>query len=97
MFNSAKYPRNYPNIKYMVVVNIVTIIGSPEPPLNCNVSIGKTQSLDIVCEPGFDGGLPQEFTIIVINDDLNVVVINKTSIFPSFSIQGIQYFLYIRI
>lgn len=64
--------------------------GSPEPPLNCNVSIGKTQSLDIVCEPGFDGGLPQEFTIIVINDDLNVVVINKTSIFPSFSIQGLS-------
>ena len=68
--------------------NTITIPGSPEPPLNCNSSLAKSRTLDIKCDPGFDGGLPQEFTIIIVNNNINKVIMNKTSIIPSFSIQG---------
>ena len=67
------------------------MLGSPEPPLNCNSSLVKSHTLDIKCDPGFDGGLPQEFTLILVNNNIKKVIMNKTSIIPSFSIQGKKY------
>ena len=89
MFNSSKYPCNYPNIKYMTVVNNITILGSPEPPLNCNISLRKPNTLEIDCQPGFDGGLPQEFKIIVVNTITNKVIMNKTALLPSIRVPGL--------
>ena len=62
--------------------------GPPEPPVQCNTSLGPQRSLDLVCSPGFDGGLPQEFRAVLVNKNINKVIINKTAIIPSFSFPG---------
>ena len=66
--------------------------GPPEPPVQCNTSLGPQRSLDLVCSPGFDGGLPQEFRAILVNKNINKVIINKTAIIPSFSFPGKSIF-----
>ena len=37
--------------------------GPPEPVFNCTVSNHSTDAVLIVCQPGFHGGLPQNFSI----------------------------------
>ena len=65
-------------------------LGPPEPPLNCNINISKKHNLDIYCDPGFDGGLPQEFSMTLYLAKDNKIITNKTSILPSFIVQGLQ-------
>ena len=38
-------------------------IGPPEPVFNCTVSNHSTDAVLIACQPGFHGGLPQNFSI----------------------------------
>ena len=64
-------------------------VGSPEPPVHCNASSTKSDSFKIVCEPGFDGGAPQQFNLIILNTKLNIVILNRTSIVPVFNVQGL--------
>ena len=62
--------------------------GPPEPPQGCSASVGKARTLDIDCRPGFDGGLPQEFILSLVNTITGTTVINKTAIIPTFSFKG---------
>ena len=62
--------------------------GPPEPPQGCSTSVGKARTLDIDCRPGFDGGLPQEFILSLVNTLTGTTVINKTAIIPTFSFKG---------
>ena len=62
--------------------------GPPEPPQGCSASVGKARTLDIDCRPGFDGGLPQEFILSLVNTLTSTTVINKTAIIPTFSFKG---------
>ena len=64
------------------------VSGPPEPPLQCNASVSKTQSISISCIPGFDGGLAQQFSLSLHSLPDNSLVINKTSLAPQFSLQG---------
>lgn len=64
--------------------------GPPEPPGNCNINISKKHKLDIYCDPGFDGGLPQQFSMTMFAAKKNKVIANKTAIMPSFSVAGLR-------
>ncbi len=39
--------------------------GPPSPPANCSVVNQTTDSLEVRCSPGFDGGLRQRFVMVV--------------------------------
>ena len=66
-----------------------SILGSPDPPNNCNATMSKSDSFKITCDPGFDGGAPQQFNLIILNTKLNTVIMNRTSIVPVFNVQGL--------
>jgi hypothetical protein len=40
-------------------------LGKPEPVQNCSVVNESTDSFQVNCAPGFNGGLPQQFTLAV--------------------------------
>ena len=65
--------------------------GPPEPPLNCNINMSKKLNLDIDCDPGFDGGLSQEFLMTIYSTKDNEMVINKTYPVPLFSVEGLRH------
>ncbi|XP_020707097.2 nephrin-like isoform X6 [Athalia rosae] len=77
---------------------VYTIVpaGRPDNPHNCSVLNQTTDSLHVECSEGFDGGLPQEFTLEmdleVANDVLKAgsLVYNYTSKTPIFSVGGLD-------
>jgi len=64
--------------------------GPPEPPLNCFINISKEHNLDTYCDPGFDGGLPQEFSMTVFSTKNNKMISIRTSPLSFFSVEGLQ-------
>lgn len=77
--------------------------GKPDPPRNCSLR-NKTQiSLFVSCSKGFDGGLPQQFTLEVYDSASGGgkpgrLVVNMTSkVLPEFSVGSLEpggtYFL----
>lgn len=77
--------------------------GKPDPPKNCNLHNKTQTSLHVICTKGFDGGLPQEFTIEVFDSSPSSpkpgrLIVNITrKIVPEFSVGSLEpgetYFL----
>ncbi|KAK9869099.1 hypothetical protein WA026_002857 [Henosepilachna vigintioctopunctata] len=68
----------------------IVIAGKPDPPFNCTIQNATSDSLEVNCLEGFDGGLPQ-FSVLEVYDQLtDVVQANVSSKFPSFTIDGLE-------
>ncbi|XP_050733853.1 uncharacterized protein LOC127007182 [Eriocheir sinensis] len=78
---------------------VVTLVpaGPPDTPTNCSVSPADpstvharpaTDALTVTCFEGFDGGLPQHFTLETWQD--NELVANMTSMFPEWVVAGLR-------
>ena len=66
--------------------------GKPESVQNCSLN-PSTDSFQVSCNPGFNGGLPQHFTLAVykIKDETPmepVLAANMSSTLPSFTVSG---------
>ncbi|XP_067005669.2 nephrin-like [Anabrus simplex] len=70
--------------------------GKPDPPRNCKVLNRTSSSLQVSCSRGFDGGLPQEFTMelhatSVLGSSHRRLVSNVTSRSkPEFTVTGLE-------
>ncbi|XP_059088050.1 neural cell adhesion molecule 2-like [Tigriopus californicus] len=68
--------------------------GKPEAVQNCTVVNESTDSFQVHCSPGFNGGLPQQFRLAVykVHGTMSdrMLVANLTSPVPSFSVTGLQ-------
>ncbi|XP_045134923.1 uncharacterized protein LOC123518261 isoform X2 [Portunus trituberculatus] len=78
---------------------VVTLVpaGPPDAPTNCSVSPADpstvhahptSAALTITCLEGFDGGLPQHFTLETWQD--NELIDNMTSMFPEWVVSGLR-------
>ncbi|XP_076666598.1 protein turtle homolog A isoform X3 [Andrena cerasifolii] len=72
--------------------------GHPDTPHNCSLLNQTTDSLYVECTEGFDGGLPQKFTIQVDREPgtsststkPSTTISNQTSKVPSFSVNNLE-------
>ena len=65
--------------------------GRPDPVKNCTTSNVNNSAFQINCSPGFNGGLPQNFTIEVIeNETLDAVVFRGSDTAPVFSVTNLK-------
>ena len=65
--------------------------GRPDPVKNCTTSNVNNSAFQINCAPGFNGGLPQNFTIEVIeNETLDKIVYKAMSTQPVFSVTDLK-------
>ena len=79
--------------------------GKPDPPKNCNLKNKTQTTLHVTCHKGFDGGLPQEFTLEVFDGSTSTddskpgrLIVNITrKLVPEFSVGSLEpgqtYFL----
>lgn len=65
--------------------------GKPDPVHNCTVRNQTISTLFVSCGKGFDGGLPQNFLMEVIDAKTQFTVANTTnSISPAFTVTGLR-------
>ena len=65
--------------------------GRPDPVKNCTTSNVNNSAFQINCSPGFNGGLPQNFTIEVIeNETLDKIVFRGVNTGPMFSVTDLK-------
>ena len=74
--------------------NELCLIGKPEAVQNCTVTNESTDAFQVTCQPGFNGGLPQHFTLTVYkvsseNAELNLSA-NLSSALPTFTVSGLD-------
>ena len=72
---------------------IFDIPGKPEPVQNCSVVNESTDSFQVNCAPGFNGGLPQQFSLAVYKvrpDSEYILAANLTASSPSFTVSGLD-------
>ena len=72
----------------------MSLIGKPEAVQNCTVTNESTDAFQVTCQPGFNGGLPQHFTLTVYkvspeNAELNLSA-NLSSALPTFTVSGLD-------
>jgi hypothetical protein len=63
--------------------------GEPDPPHNCTISNQTSAFLEIDCEQGFDGGLPQFFVMEVYDSSSQILKYNVSSDAPHFVVDGL--------
>ena len=68
--------------------------GKPEAVQNCSVTNESTDSFQVTCQPGFNGGLPQHFTLTVYkvspeSGELDLSA-NLSSALPAFTVSGLD-------
>ena len=61
------------------------LTGPPDTPTNCSVVNQTTDSLEVECLPGFNGGLEQHFLLEVIDLQTKVLLANATDKLPEFT------------
>jgi hypothetical protein len=59
--------------------NVACFAGKPFPVRNCTLSNQTSSSVEVSCQPGFDGGLPQYFLLELYSADSGVPRYNLTS------------------
>ncbi|CAB4061642.1 unnamed protein product [Lepeophtheirus salmonis] len=64
--------------------------GPPEPPTNCSVVNQTTESLEVRCQSGFDGGSKQHFLLCVTDIETGKTLANSSNIVPEFQISGLN-------
>jgi hypothetical protein len=63
--------------------------GHPDTPFNCTLLNQTTESLEVDCVEGFDGGQPQYFLLEVFDMQTGMLQANISSKFPLFSVTGL--------
>ena len=63
----------------------MVVIGPPDPPTNCSVVNQTTDSLEVQCLPGFNGGLQQHFLLEVTDIQTKLLLANATDKIPEFT------------
>ena len=58
--------------------------GPPDPPANCSVVNQTTDSLEVECLAGFDGGLEQHFQLEVADLQTGKLLANDSDLLPEF-------------
>ncbi|KRT85296.1 Immunoglobulin, partial [Oryctes borbonicus] len=71
-------------------VFLITAAGKPDPPYNCTILNQTTESLEVECAPGFDGGQPQYFLLEVYDEQTDILQANVSATFPLFTISGLE-------
>ncbi|XP_054283784.1 nephrin-like [Macrosteles quadrilineatus] len=69
---------------------VLTPSGNPDSLQNCSITNQTSDSLQIECEDGFDGGLEQQFIIEVYAAEKRELVRNLTSKEPWFNVGGLE-------
>lgn len=64
--------------------------GKPDPPYNCSLLNQTTESLEVECIEGFDGGQPQYFSLEVYDQQTNIMQVNLSAKFPMFTVSGLE-------
>lgn len=64
--------------------------GKPDGLSNCTIVNQTAESLNVECEEGFDGGLPQVFVMEVYDTQTHALVSNVTSRVPWFLVTGLS-------
>lgn len=64
--------------------------GKPDPPFNCTILNQTTESLEVECVEGFDGGQPQYFLLEVYDEQSEVLQANVSAKFPMFTVSGLD-------
>lgn len=58
-------------------VFLITAAGKPDPPYNCTILNQTTESLEVECVPGFDGGQPQYFLLEVYDEQTDILQVGS--------------------
>ncbi|KAG8256138.1 hypothetical protein J6590_075773 [Homalodisca vitripennis] len=64
--------------------------GVPDAPHNCSVTNRSQSWVHVVCYPGFDGGLPQQFTAEVLRADGGTVSNTTSRSLPQFTLTSLE-------
>ncbi|XP_071453565.1 nephrin-like [Hetaerina americana] len=64
--------------------------GKPDPPFNCTILNQTTESVEVECSEGFDGGQPQFFLMEVYDIQSGLLRANVTSKYPAFGVSGLE-------
>ncbi|XP_065167952.1 nephrin isoform X2 [Atheta coriaria] len=64
--------------------------GKPDPPFNCTILNQTSESLEVECVEGFDGGQPQYFLLEVYDEQNDVLHANVSAKFPLFTVSGLE-------
>uniref|UniRef100_A0A1B6M7V2 Ig-like domain-containing protein n=1 Tax=Graphocephala atropunctata TaxID=36148 RepID=A0A1B6M7V2_9HEMI len=78
------------------VINIVPA-GKPDGVSNCSIVNQTEDALQVDCEQGFDGGLPQQFVLEVYNSDTQELLSNWSAASPWFWVLGLPPGLTLRL
>ncbi|EFA06209.2 nephrin isoform X1 [Tribolium castaneum] len=68
----------------------VIAAGKPDPPFNCTIMNQTSESLDVECSEGFDGGQPQFFLLEVYDQQTDALQANVSAKFPLFTVSGLD-------
>ncbi|XP_075221992.1 nephrin-like, partial [Lycorma delicatula] len=71
--------------------------GRPDPPYNCTLMNQTTESLELECLEGFDGGQLQQFQLEVYHEQTKHLLENKTSRLPVFHVNNLAPGLLVKL
>ena len=74
-------------ISVLKLWNLIFILGPPDQPTNCSVLNQTTDSLEVQCLPGFNGGLQQSFLLEVTDIQTKMLLANATDKIPEFTVK----------
>ncbi|CAG0905287.1 unnamed protein product [Darwinula stevensoni] len=77
------------NQAYPCVYHVIAV-GVPEPPLDCTIVNLTTESIQVTCREGFNGGLKQQFVLEVYEEERRQLWANVSNTKPSFVINGLS-------
>lgn len=64
--------------------------GKPDMPYNCTLMNQTSESLEVDCNEGFDGGQRQWFIMEIYDQETGLMQANISSKFPIFSVSGLN-------
>nr|XP_045590833.1 uncharacterized protein LOC123752843 [Procambarus clarkii] len=67
----------------------VIALGPPSSPENCGIINNTAENIEVLCERGFDGGMPQLF-LAEAYDEAGSLHLNRSSEEPQFSVESLQ-------
>ncbi|KAL3285867.1 hypothetical protein HHI36_000386 [Cryptolaemus montrouzieri] len=71
------------------IFHIITA-GRPDPPYNCSIINQTSESVEIECTEGFDGGQPQYFILEIYELQGELLLANVSAYSPTFSVGGLE-------
>lgn len=84
------WANNLPGRQHEPCVFHIIAAGKPDPPFNCTILNQTTESLEVECVEGFDGGQPQYFLLEVYDEQTELLQANVSSKFPVFTANGLE-------